>query len=423
MQASNELFQRRENGRKVERSLSDLHLLLRRRRKLNGLWRNKRHGGELSRLEEQGRGEGMLGTTCDNGDSGRKTKATTVQSGATSVDTTGRNGRLPRPPTKRHTLASMNGLDEDKIKVSGGEGGGKWYSSFLDKKRKALNLLGSVRRSTRERDKDLGKVSYVETLRDSAASSPVSGRRSRSGSDPHNHLMAVRPGGLQTSTGFTPRDELSTSLTVPPTTAAVAYPVSQYGSWTNLRTANYDKLDEEDLIFKKQVRSIRKVKSLPRSVLCSPATSRRRPHSQWITDTTDNISLSTNSSPRSVVTPISGSRENFTTSLTCESTEEQTPYHSASLTRSSSLPVDGEDSLDQLRVMPLDSEEDPRSLNSGSVRLSLRSQSFNTHMQSLNVKHTHEKDMVTPSHYHCHNDFLLISLVVCYERARSQIST
>ena len=32
-----------------------------------------------------------------------------------------------------------------------------------------------------------------------------------------------------------------------------------------------------------------------------------------------------------------------------------TPYHSASLTRSSSLPVDGEDSLDQLRVMPLGS--------------------------------------------------------------------
>ena len=54
----------------------------------------------------------------------------------------------------------------------------------LDKKRKALNLLGSVRRSTRERDKDLGRVSYAETLRNSAASSPVSGRRSRSGSDP-----------------------------------------------------------------------------------------------------------------------------------------------------------------------------------------------------------------------------------------------
>ena len=167
----------------------------------------------------------------------------------------------------------MNGLDEEKIKASGGDGGGKWYSSFLDKKRKALNLLGSVRRSTRERDKDLGRVSYAETLRNSAASSPVSGRRSRSGSDPHNHLMAVRPAGLQTSTGFTPRDELSSSLTVPPTTAAVAYPVSQYGSWTNLRTADYDRLDE-DFVFK-QVRSIRKVKSLPRSVLCSPVTSRK----------------------------------------------------------------------------------------------------------------------------------------------------
>ena len=373
---------------------------------MSGLWRNKRQGGELSRVEEQGRGDGMLATTCDNGiacDSVRKTKATTiVQSGTTSVPTTERNGRLPKPPTKRHTLASMNGLDEEKIKASGGDGGGKWYSSFLDKKRKALNLLGSVRRSTRERDKDLGRVSYAETLRNSAASSPVSGRRSRSGSDPHNHLMAVRPAGLQTSTGFTPRDELSSSLTVPPTTAAVAYPVSQYGSWTNLRTADYDRLDE-DFVFK-QVRSIRKVKSLPRSVLCSPVTSRRRPHSQWVTDTTDNISFSTNSSPRSVITPVSGSREDFTASLSCQSTVEQdrdsgvTPYHSASLTRSSSLPVDGEDSLDQLRVMPLgslDSEEDPRLLNSGSVRLSLRSQSFNTHMQSLTVKHTQEKDMVT----------------------------
>ena len=178
----------------------------------------------------------------------------------------------------------------------------------------------------------------------------------------------LRPAGLQTSTGFTPRDELSSSLTVPPTTAAVAYPVSQYGSWTNLRTADYDRLDE-DFVFK-QVRSIRKVKSLPRSVLCSPVTSRRRPHSQWVTDTTDNISFSTNSSPRSVITPVSGSREDFTASLSCQSTVEQdrdsgvTPYHSASLTRSSSLPVDGEDSLDQLRVMPLgslDSEEESSS--------------------------------------------------------------
>lgn len=312
---------------------------------------------------------------------------------ATSDVTEQQKGRTH--PVRRHTISSMNGLGTEKKATS--ESGGKWYSGILDKKRKALNLLGSVRRgATREKGKEEARRSAIldsiHTGREDCPRSPAlllrrTRARSRSGSEPQSLGVALRPGALQGSTGFSLRDELSTSLTVPPS-------FSQYGSC-------------KDLADQEKTASIRKSNSLPRSILCSPVVSRRgrRPFSQWVTDGGDATSVSTNSSPRSLVTtPLGGSREALPSPfippavVTTEESDtrgEETFTHGGTLTRSSSLPADADTLPLELLVREQNEEEGKMSVVPRGTRLALRSQSFNTHMQTLSVSSGHNQDMVS----------------------------
>lgn len=320
----------------------------------------------------------------------------TCASTATSVTTQQQDKCVPLEK-RAATFPSSNGVTHsltNEMKVNG-DTGNKWYSSFLDKKRRAFNIFGSVRR-TRDRDKEARKSVNLESLnychRDLAdiPYSPLltgdnspSPRRVRSGSDPHSHLLSVRPTSFLNSTGFTPPDnDLTSSLTVPSTSPRVS-------SCKDL-TCSVE-------LGTKKLAALRKTNSLPRSVLYSPVTFRKgqRPFSQWV-GSGDIASTSTTSSPTSSV---SGSREAVfspTVTVTFDEIEPDDDHRlnmqGKGLTRSSSLPAD----TDLVIEPTINAQNESNGKPSGTTksRTALRSQSFNTHTHS-HVSGSQTKDMVS----------------------------
>ena len=300
-------------------------------------------------------------------------------------------------------------------------------SKFSDKTKKKTNgLFGSLRgRSASKKRRDSNAGLEVVFSPGNCPRSPllVGQQRQRSDTDPSKQKLSVKPQpSLDLQLKPQPSLELqgSTGFQLDHTDSINGYddprPLhNQYGSCHEL-SGEINETSED-----RNAAIVRKTKSLPRAILCSPVMSRKvkRPTSQWILRDVirNNSPVPTSSPSTSALSSHQGSSDTLQADLLIGEDIGSLPLLTptdkeaggwksvsphcelvpkTSLTRSSSLPFDSD-----LIVSDYSSQKDVPGKSIGLVRniggrLALRSQSFNTRYNTHSVvQRTHSQESVS----------------------------